>query len=216
MFMKIAILGTGNVGRRLGKLLSSAKHEVVFGSRQMNETQLPIQEAVLKSYKEAVAFAEVVFIATPWANDITTNLLKDIGDFRGKIIVDCTNPLAPDYMSNLIGHTSSSAEEIQRIVGATRGIVKAFNTIFADIMEAGKQQFDGGRATGFYCGDDDESKAIVHQLITDCGFEPVHAGALKNARYLEPMAQLNIQIAYGLSGGTDVAFRYMDRGGATK
>ena len=49
------------------------------------------------------------------------------------------------------------------------------------------------------------------QLIEDAGFEPVDAGMLKNARYLEPMAQLNIQIAYGLSGGTDVAFRYMRR-----
>jgi 8-hydroxy-5-deazaflavin:NADPH oxidoreductase len=214
--MRIAILGTGNVGSRLGKLLSSAKHDVVFGSRQLTENKPHMQGAVFKAYKDAVAFAEVVFIATPWANDVTVNLLKEIGDFGGKVVVDCTNPLAQDYMSNLIGHTNSSAEEIQKIVISKHGIVKAFNTIFADIMEAGKQQFNGHRATGFYCGDDAESKAIVHQLIEDCGFEPVHVGALKNARYLEPMAQLNIQIAYGLSGGTDVAFRYMSRNGATK
>jgi hypothetical protein len=52
---------------------------------------------------------------------------------------------------------------------------------------------------------------VVAQLIRDAGFDPVAAGPLKNARYLEPMAQLNIQIAHRLGGGTDVAFRYMRR-----
>jgi 8-hydroxy-5-deazaflavin:NADPH oxidoreductase len=88
---------------------------------------------------------------------------------------------------------------------------KSYNTIFADVMQPGKQTFSGHKGTGFYCGDDPEAKKIVAQLIDDAGFEPVDAGKLKNARYLEPMAQLNIQIAYGLGGGTDVAFRYLRR-----
>ncbi len=90
-------------------------------------------------------------------------------------------------------------------------IVKAFNTIFAEVMEPGKQIFGEYPATGFYCRDDPEAKAVVAHLIRNAGFDPVDAGPLKNARYLEPMAQLNIQIAHGLGGGTEGAFRYMRR-----
>jgi 8-hydroxy-5-deazaflavin:NADPH oxidoreductase len=210
--MNIGILGTGNVGSRLGKLLSSAGHKITYGSRDPEATKLHLDQPSTQfdSVQATVASNEVIFIATPWANDVTTSLLKAIPSWKDKTIVDCTNPLATDYMSNLIGHTTSSAEIIAGIVSPSP-VVKAFNTIFADVMTAGKQQFNGLRGTGFYCGDDSQAKALVAGLIDQCGFEPVDAGALKNARYLEPMAQLNIQIAYGLQGGTDVAFRYMRR-----
>jgi 8-hydroxy-5-deazaflavin:NADPH oxidoreductase len=210
MEMKIAILGKGNVGARLGQLFSAKDHDVVYGSRDPTRKSEKVyaSDAPVVSYEQAVHLSDIVLIATPWTNDITLDLLKKIGNFSGKIIVDCTNPLAPDYMSNLIGHTTSAAEEIAAVVKPA-SVVKAFNTIFADIMEPGKQTFDGVKATGFYCGDDAAAKEIVKTLILDAGFEPVDAGSLRNARYLEPMAQLNIQIAYGQKGGTNVAFRYM-------
>jgi 8-hydroxy-5-deazaflavin:NADPH oxidoreductase len=210
--MKIAILGRGNVGARLGHLFSIKRHDVVYGSRKPVEKISTIStfDSMITSYDQAIQLSEVIFIATPWANNATLDLLKPADKFIGKIIVDCTNPLAPDYMSNLIGHTTSAAEEIASIVKPA-SVVKAFNTIFADIMEPGKQMFDGVPATGFYCGDDIKAKEIVKMLIADAGFDPIDIGPLMNARYLEPMAQLNIQIAYGQKGGTDVAFRYIRR-----
>jgi 8-hydroxy-5-deazaflavin:NADPH oxidoreductase len=210
--MNISILGTGNVGRRLGQLLAAKGHRITFGSRLQNgESMVDLSFAdTVTTYSEAVIVSDIVVIATPWAGDITLNMLRTVNKFEGKIVVDCTNPLAPDYMSNLIGHTTSAAEEIAKIVAPAQ-VVKAFNTIFAEVMEDGKQNFSDQMATGFYCGNDAEAKAIVCQLISDAGFDPVDAGSLKNARYLEPMAQLNIQIAYSMNGGTDVAFRYMRR-----
>ena len=163
-----------------------------------------------KTYQDAVKDVEVVVLATPWLENATINLVGELSDLAGKIVVDCTNPLSADYMSNTLGHTTSSSEEIAKLIPHAK-VVKAFNTIFADVMQPGKQTFDGYKGTGFYCSDDAEAKKVVAQLIEDAGFEPVDAGMLKNARYLEPMAQLNIQITYGLSGGTDVAFRYMRR-----
>jgi 8-hydroxy-5-deazaflavin:NADPH oxidoreductase len=210
--MKIGILGTGAVGSALGKLLLLKGHEIIFGSR--NPLAIPEgklwRNADIRNVADAIANSEIVFIATPWANDVTVDMLMNAHSFSNKIIVDCTNPLAPDYMSNLIGHTTSSAEIIAPLV-APAPVVKAFNTIFADIMAADKQSFDGIQGTGFYCGDDAPSKAIIKALIIDCGFDPVDAGPLKNSRYLEAMAQLNIQIAFGMGGGTDVGFRYMRR-----
>lgn len=212
--MKIAVIGAGNVGSRLAKLFILAGHEITIGSREQEKAiaiAAKLGETVKGAkYADAVASADVIIVTTPWANNTTLDVVQELGDLTGKIVIDCTNPLAPDYMSNTLGYTTSSAEEIAKLLPGVP-VVKAFNTIFAEVMEPGKQIFDGQKATGFYCGDDAAAKAIAAKLIEDAGFEPVDAGVLQNARYLEPMAQLNIQIAYGLGGGTNVAFRYMRR-----
>ncbi len=212
--MKIAVIGAGNVGSRLAKLFILAGHEITIGSREQEKAiaiAAQLGETVKGAkYADAVASADVIVVTTPWANNTTLDVVQELGDLSGKIVIDCTNPLAPDYMSNTLGYTTSSAEEIAKLIPGVP-VVKAFNTIFAEVMEPGKQIFDGQKATGFYCGDDAAAKAIAAKLIEDAGFEPVDAGVLQNARYLEPMAQLNIQIAYGLGGGTNVAFRYMRR-----
>ncbi|PPJ61433.1 NADPH-dependent F420 reductase [Cuspidothrix issatschenkoi] len=212
--MKIAVIGAGNVGSRLAKLFILAGHEITIGSREQEKAiaiAAQLGETVKGAkYADAVASADVIIVTTPWANNTTLDVVQELGDLTGKIVIDCTNPLAPDYMSNTLGYTTSSAEEIAKLIPGVP-VVKAFNTIFAEVMEPGKQIFDGQKATGFYCGDDAAAKAIAAKLIEDAGFEPVDAGVLQNARYLEPMAQLNIQIAYGLGGGTNVAFRYMRR-----
>ncbi len=211
--MKLAIIGIGNVGSHLAKLFVLANHHVFLGSRNSSKAEAIAaalgERAKGMTYIDAVLDADVIFLATPWANNVTLDVIRELGDLSS-IVVDCTNPLAPDYMSNTLGHTTSAAEEIAKLLPNAR-VVKAFNTIFADVMEPGKQTFGSYKGTGFYCGDDLSAKEIVALLIQDAGFEPVDAGVLKNARYLEPMAQLNIQIAYGLGGGTDVAFRYMRR-----
>lgn len=210
--MKIAVIGAGNVGSRLAKLFILAGHEITIGSREQEKAiaiAAQLGETVKGAkYADAVASADVIIVTTPWANNTTLDVVQELGDLTGKIVIDCTNPLAPDYMSNTLGYTTSSAEEIAKLIPGVP-VVKAFNTIFAEVMEPGKQIFDGQKATGFYCGDDAAAKAVAAKLIEDAGFEPVDAGVLQNARYLEPMAQLNIQIAYGLGGGTNVAFRYM-------
>lgn len=212
--MKIAVIGAGNVGSRLAKLFILAGHEITIGSREQEKAiaiAAQLGETVKGAkYADAVASADVIIVTTPWANNTTLDVVQELGDLTGKIVIDCTNPLAPDYMSNTLGYTTSSAEEIAKLIPGVP-VVKAFNTIFAEVMEPGKQIFDGQKATGFYCGDDAAAKAIAAKLIKDAGFEAVDAGVLQNARYLEPMAQLNIQIAYGLGGGTNVAFRYMRR-----
>lgn len=210
--MKIAMLGSGSVGNKLGALLAAAGHEVVVGSRDPEAAQARLHDGLrAQSHLDAVNHGEVLLVATPWADDITLDLLTELRPFiGGKIVVDCTNPLAADWLSNSIGHTTSGGEEIAKVLPDAR-VVKAFNTIFAAIMEDGKQTFDGVAGTGFYCGDDDDAKAVVAGLIRDAGFDPVDVGVLKNARYLEPMAQLNIQIATLNGGDMDVAFHYMRR-----
>jgi len=82
--------------------------------------------------------------------------------------------------------------------------VKAFNTVFAQVLTEGPQ-LAGTPVQVFYAGDDAGAKDAVKALIQSLGFIPIDAGGLKNARYLEPLAGLNIYFGYGAGRGTAIA-----------
>jgi hypothetical protein len=83
--------------------------------------------------------------------------------------------------------------------------MRAFNGITADNFRA--PDFSGEPAQVLYCGDDEDGKDIVQELIAGCGFQPLNCGALTNARYLEAMAMLWIQLAFWEDWGTAFSFR---------
>jgi 8-hydroxy-5-deazaflavin:NADPH oxidoreductase len=89
-------------------------------------------------------------------------------------------------------------------------VVKAFNHIYAQIIHS-SPQFGAQNASVFYCGDDPTTKITVAKLISDIGFEPIDAGPLQNARYLEPLAEQMVQLAYALGMGTDQALKLIRR-----
>ena len=108
-----------------------------------------------------------------------------------------------DFSGLSIGHTTSAAEEIQKRAPQAK-VVKAFNTIFAQVLQNGGQAA-GRPATVFVAGDDEAARAAVAELARSAGFETLETGALATARYLEPAAALNITLGYGLGHGTDIA-----------
>ena len=210
--MNIGIIGTGNMARGIGRLLSRRGHAVAFGSRTPAESQAVAKEvgceARVVTIGEAVDFGEVVFLTTPWK--AAREIASTIADRPDKVLVDVTNPVTDDFMSLVVGHTTSGAEEIAAKAGSTP-VVKAFNTIFAQVLQSGDTEFEGRKATVFYAGDDPDAKQKVARLGREMGFDPVDAGSLQNARYLEPMAELNIQLGYGLGMGTDIALTQLRR-----
>lgn len=189
--MKVAIIGKGNVGTAIGKGLSRKGHEIKFGHRDPKE---PVGEAA--------KWGEVIILAVPYGE--TKNAAKEIGSAAdGKTLIDVTNALTPDG-ELAIGFTTSAAEELQKMVPKAH-VVKAFNTIFAQNQSTGK--VGNNQLTAFVAGDDSNSKRTVMQLTRDIGFEPVDAGPLKAARYLESMGMLIINLGYGLKMGTNIGFK---------
>lgn len=204
--MRIGILGTGRVGKALGEGWTTAGHEVLFGSRDSARANVPAGTAV-RTREEAVRASDVVVLAVPFRAVAET--LERVGPsaFEGKVLVDVTNPLTADG-GWAVGFTTSAAEELARRVPRAR-VVKAFNTVFEEHMRTGK--LDGEPVTLFVAGDDAEAKATVVQLGRDLGFDPVDAGPLRNARFLEPMA---MQLMAFLEVGTvrrSVAYRLLRR-----
>jgi predicted dinucleotide-binding enzyme len=164
------------------------------------------EAATAGSVAEAAAFGEVVVFATPWGG--TQDAVNQAGDLSGKVVFDTTNPVTPDLSGLTVGGSTSAAEQIAGWAPGAR-VVKVFNTTGANNMA--DPIYDEQPATMFYCGDDDEAKAVAARLAADLGFEPIDAGPLREARLLESLALLWIHLAYPQKMGRDIAFKLMRR-----
>jgi NADPH-dependent F420 reductase len=210
--VNIAILGTGSVGSALGTRWARAGHAITFGSRDpLSEKVRAVVErcgsrARACGLKEAVAEAEVILLAVPWPAAQAT--LAALGDLEGRVLIDATNPLKPDLSGIELGHTTSAAEQIAAWAPSAR-VVKAFNSASVRVMN--DPQFGNHGATMFYCGDDPAAKQIVHDLVAGLQFDPVDAGPLASARYLEPLAMLYIHLAFQQGWGSNCAFKILKR-----
>lgn len=209
--MNIAIIGTGNIGAGPASVLAKTKHGLVVSGRKggadlAQKLKAQGQAVQAADVQTAVAQADAVILAVPYG---AVAGLADQADFRGKIVVDATNPVTEDFSGLQVGHTTSGAEEIARALPGAR-VVKAFNTVFAQIYAEGPT-FGGTPVETFVASDDAEAKAAVIALARDAGFDARDAGPLKNARYIEPLAWLNIQFGHMLGQGTQIAPVWLSR-----
>ena len=124
------------------------------------------------------------------------------GSVRDKVVVDVTNALTADFQL-AVGFTTSGAEELQKKLQGAR-VVKAFNAVFAEHMDTG--QLNGTPLTVLAASDDAAAKATVLNLARQMGFDSVDAGPLTNARWLEALGYLNIQLGYMQQMGTQIGF----------
>jgi 8-hydroxy-5-deazaflavin:NADPH oxidoreductase len=201
--MKVSLIGSGNMSAAFAAQLAKAGHDVTVTGRNAATAAAVADASGAKVVSaERTADADVLILATSAGDAVPA--LKGLGDLAGKVVIDITNPLTADYMGLTIGHSTSSAEEIARAVPGIR-LVKGFNTIFAQVLGAGSALPDGGKVTVFVASDDAEAKASVTDLAQSMGFAVTDAGPLKNARYLEPLAGLNIYLGYGAGHGTAIA-----------
>ena len=208
--MKIGIIGTGNVGNALGKIFANLGHEIMFGSRNPQKA-IDIANKIGTntcggSYSEAAKFGDLVILAVHW--DAVKDSVQAAGNLNGKILVDCVNPLAPRLSGLSIGLSTSAAEELAKLTPGAK-VVKAFNT--TGTPNYFDPQFGSQKASGFICGDDKDAKSTVAKLVEEMGFDVIDAGPLKNARLLEPLAMLWIDLAYVQGFGPNIAFKLLKR-----
>lgn len=202
--MRIAVLGTGTVGRTLAGKLVEAGHHVTMGSRSAtNAAALEWAagagpHAKAATFFDAAADGEVVINATPGAVSLEVLAAASTKNLDGKVLIDVANPLDhtagfPPSLS--ISNTDSLAETIQRSFPTAR-VVKALNTMRADVMVA-PDRLAGGDHDVFMAGDDAEAKDVVARLLREFGWRPEHIrdlGALEAARGMEMWLPLWLHI----------------------
>jgi 8-hydroxy-5-deazaflavin:NADPH oxidoreductase len=202
--MRIGILGTGDVGKALGKGFIALGHEVKMGSRDARNAKALAWAAEMGSkasagtFADAAEFAEVVVLATLGSANRSALESAGLDRLRGKVLMDTTNPL--DMSGSLprlrLGHTDSGGEEVQRIAAGAR-VVKAFNTVGNAHMF--QPDFPGGPPDMFICGDDDGAKTVVTGLVETFGWNVVDMGGIEASRLLEPMCI--VWVAHGVRTG---------------
>lgn len=203
--MKITVIGAGNMGSAFVKQLLLAGHEVSVTSRDSTKLAALIErnpDASAVNQSDAIRNTDLVILATGYADAIPA--LRALGNLADKVVVDITNPLTADYMGLTVGHSTSAAEEIAKHIPGAH-VVKAFNTVFAQVLDSGADFGNQQKVSVFIAADNDQAKRTVTNLVDSLGFQSIDAGPLKNARYLEPLAGLNIYFGYGAGLGTSIA-----------
>ena len=189
----ITMIGAGKMATILSTYFAKAGHKVFIGARESDKaSQLAINIGngiQGGSIEDAVQHGNIIYIAVPYLE--IQEILKLTGSLKGKIVVDISNPLKADFSGILIGGETSAAEELAKSLPEAT-VVKAFNTLFATVLERGPE-FGANRAQIFYAGDDESAKQEIAELIETTGFDAMNVGPLSSARYLEQLTLLVIK-----------------------
>jgi len=201
--MKIAILGSGVVGKALATGYAKHGHEVRIGTRQ---AELEGFDVALPG--DVAAWGDVVVLAVKGeaSVDVITGVKDEVA---GKVVIDTTNPLAHSAAGPalFVGWSDSLGEQVQRAVPEAR-VVKAYNIVGNTLMV--DPQLPGGPPTMLIAGDDDAAKASVADLLTSTGWEVSDLGGIEASRHLEAICMA--WVLHGIrSGGWDHAFKIVTK-----
>jgi len=194
--MNITFIGYGNVGGPLADHLQRLGHRVTLaasdaGSESVRKALERNASLGVAAPNDAVRDADVVFLATPFAANEAA-LATVAGELKGKVLVDCTNPVGPGLTHGL-GSTRSGAETVQALLPHTR-VVKAFSIYGYENFENSSYPGYDVKPAMLYCGGDAAAKQAVAGLIEQLGWQPKDVGGLEQALHLEHMTLLWVRM----------------------
>jgi predicted dinucleotide-binding enzyme len=192
----VAIIGAGNIGGRIAADFAAGGLDFLLAGRDLEATRKLASgfdgHAEAVSVDEAVDRADVLLIAV-WL-DAFEPLIAQYGErLAGKVIVDPTNPVAPDGnggFKKIIDEQESSGQLLAGLLPPGARLVKAFGTLSADTLSAAAWR-EPERAVLFYAADDDAAGDLVADLIRIGGYEPVRVGGLDQSIRLEVFGNLH-------------------------
>ena len=207
--MKIGILGSGLMGGKLGTLVARAGHEVVFSYAKTKGKLARLAREAGASFgtpADAARKADVVLIAVHWSR--VDDVLHQGGDLGKAVVVTCSLPMNADDTELVLGHDTSGAEVLQKKVGKAP-VVSAFGTVPSEVLfDVFDKRRRKSRPSVVYASDSKRAKTVAAKLIGDVGFDPIDAGPLRMARYLEPFTLLVARLAYETRRGPELVYRF--------
>jgi 8-hydroxy-5-deazaflavin:NADPH oxidoreductase len=207
--MKVGVLGSGLMGGKLGTIFARAGHDVVFSYARSDRKLKRLAKEAGKTASagtpaDAATDADALLLAVHWSR--VDDVLRQAGSLSGKVLISCSIPMNATDTSLAIAHTSSGAEALAKKAKRAK-VVSAFGTVPSEVLFDVFASRRRAKPSLLYCGNDTAAKAVAAQLIADAGFDPVDAGPLRTARYLEPFTLAIAQLAYESDGGPEIAYR---------
>jgi predicted dinucleotide-binding enzyme len=215
--MKIAIIGTGIVGKTIASKLVELNHDVMMGTRNVSDKLAstatdnygnpPFGEWIktnskvkLGSFAEAAAFGELVVNATNGSNSLTALILAGTKNLAGKVLIDIANPLdfsngMPPSLLPGLNNTNSLAEEIQKTFPDTM-VIKTLNTMWCGLM-INPSLVGNGDHINFISGNNSEAKNKVIKLLNQFGWldkNILDIGDITGARATESMLPIWLKV----------------------
>jgi predicted dinucleotide-binding enzyme len=205
--------GRRECGGALGKAWAQTGHRIAYGVPDAHNPKHTSVAAVaggarVASVREAAEGAEVIVLAVPFA--AVPDALAACGDLSGRIVIDAMNPLGmgPGGLELSLGYQTSAGEQVAALAPRA-SVFKTLNQAGFETM-ADSSGFPT-RPVMFVAGDDEARKPDVLRLVSDLGFEAVHAGGIAISRLLGPFAMLWIHMAVNRGMGTSRAFAWPAR-----
>lgn len=195
--MKIGILGSGIVGQTLAKAFKNEGYEVMLGTRNISKEEVVSfsknENISAGTFQQTAKFGELLLLATK--GNATEEIIKAAGieNFSGKVVIDATNPIDEKVApTNGVLHFFTTLEEslmeiLQRAAPEAK-FVKAFNSVGNSLMY--KPQFSEGKPSMFICGNDDEAKKTITDILEKFGWNTEDMGKAEAARAIEPLCIL--------------------------
>jgi 8-hydroxy-5-deazaflavin:NADPH oxidoreductase len=187
----ISIIGSGNMASAIGTLALKGGNTVeVIGRDQSKAAALAstLGNGATAGTWGAVPTGDIVILAVLF--DSAVPIVSQYGDaLAGKIIVDITNPFNATATGLAVPDDTSVAQMVAKAAPASTHVIKAFNTLFRDVLAA------GGPLDVFMAGDDAQAKASVSAFITSLGLRPQDTGDLSMAHWLEGAGLLSVGLA---------------------
>jgi predicted dinucleotide-binding enzyme len=194
--MSTVILGLGNIGSRIAKNLTVGGEKVIVAGKTLAEAEKLARElgssAEAMPVTDGISKAEVLILAI-YFDAIRTFVAEHHDRLAGKIIVDPSNPIAPDEQGGfkkIIPEDQSSGQIISGLLPAGAQLVKAFGTLGAQSLGSSANRAPE-RAVLFYATDDAKAGDVVAQLITASGFSPVRVGGIDKSVRIEVFGDLH-------------------------
>ncbi|WP_342609159.1 NADPH-dependent F420 reductase [Vibrio tritonius] len=182
------------MGKAFAQLLNECGHSVILGCRLPLKSELEAwsNETNIScvSVSDAMQSADIILLALPYESALIE--AEKHSHLASKIVIDISNPVTADLKEMVVGFSTSAAEQIQKLMPECK-VVKAFNTIIATLVPKAARTVD--KVQTLIASDNEMSKKTIINLAESLGFDPVDAGALTNARYIEPVAQMTIHLA---------------------
>ncbi|MHC5755771.1 MAG: NADPH-dependent F420 reductase [Nostoc sp.] len=197
----ISIIGAGTMATAIAGRIANAGHTVEVVNLDPAKARALADQlaagATTGTYGAAPA-GDIVILAVPYTS--AAAVMADYGDaLDGKVIIDITNPVAPDLSGLVTPSGSSGAQETAKGLPAGAHVVKAFNTIFGHVLAK------GGRLDAFIAGDNAEAKGRVSTFLESLGLRPLDVGGLQMAQTLEALGLMMIGLAKNGAGSWDIA-----------